>query len=109
MTTQDLFDECHYHRICGNLVTPGETVCHTCRTEFGQLLRHQSAEPRCGDAITQTKVHLDPADHASAEKRRRQADGSEEKPSQQCWLCEQTRVCLLVDRRWECRHCRTIK
>lgn len=109
MTAPELFAQCHFHRICGNLVDPGETVCDTCLTEFGPLLHRRSVEPANTTAVVAPplRARVDP-DQARAEKRHRQDTGTQDKPGQRCWLCEHTRMCLLVDGRWECRQCRNI-
>ena len=98
MTTDfGLFAPCHYHRVCGNVVIPGETVCEQCRTDWGALLR----------PITPAPAARESEPHSLARSELRLPD-PDRKASQICWMCEHRRTCNRIEGRWECDTCRTI-
>ena len=105
---------CFWHRVCGGVVIPGDTMCDTCRTEWGTLIQptstDQPSEPQTAD--TATEYVTTPVDHGPAEtrceRRARQESGEQARPNQTCWLCEQRRHCWRIAGRWECATCRDI-
>jgi len=97
--TGSLWQRCWYHRVCHNLVLPGEGVCDTCRAAWGALLA-PATPPVGGSAATPI-----PADSAVASV---ESAAPVEKRGQRCWLCEQRRSCVLVAGNWECRACRAV-
>ncbi|TSD93761.1 hypothetical protein FOS14_22120 [Skermania sp. ID1734] len=101
-----LLHPCHFHRVCGNLTVPGETVCTTCCAEFGPFLTTTANRP----GVTGPVLPAGTADpHLEQHQRRRdQHDGLAPKPNQTCWLCEERRTCMRIDGRWECMRCRAV-
>ena len=98
-----LFADCHFHAACGGIVIPGQEVCDTCRTEWGQLLRPVNTTPNPAVASCEETVAVQ-----QVERRQQQASGEVPKPGQICWLCEQRRHCVRTAQGWECAECRAV-
>ena len=95
-----MFEPCHFHRVCGNIVVDDETVCGQCLVEWGPMLCRTST-PQQGAAESRIV-------HPTAARRLRQDQGELAKPGQTCWLCEERRPCLLTQHGWECASCRDV-
>ena len=94
-----LFEPCFYHRVCGGVVVGDDTVCDTCRTAWGPLLRLRPAMALESEADAA-------ADEVSSHDGTNAAAVQAIKLGQLCWLCEQRRRCCLIAGRWECTSCR---
>ncbi|MFI7524550.1 hypothetical protein [Nocardia salmonicida] len=93
---------CHFHRVCGGWVLDDESVCRTCRDEFGPLLRR--LPPAARDPVEAPDSQPQPPALVTVD----QAENEPQRRNQTCWMCEQRRACVQVASGWECRDCRRI-
>ncbi len=91
------FSDCYFHAVCGGIVIPGQDVCDTCRTAWGQLLRPVAANRLSVEGPT-----------AGLTNEERPSATPTIRSNQTCWLCEQRRKCVLIANRWECADCHAV-
>lgn len=116
---------------CKQPVAEELTPCDTCRDIFGPMLQEADSPPRYTVADLAERDAEIKAMYRSLRRRSSTAEidtesddyrtfvattrtvaqnaGREEKANQRCWLCEQSRKCLLEPSGWECRECRQIR
>jgi hypothetical protein len=95
-----MFEPCHFHSVCGNIVIDGETLCGQCLVEWGPML--------CRTTPTPQEVAASCIVRSAVDRQLRQEQGELAKPGQTCWLCEERRACLLTQHGWECASCRGV-
>lgn len=112
-----LFPDCAVPGCVNPTDTQGHP-CPSCRTAFGDYLtHHKRGVPMTAEQQTarDTEVRAAYSAHRAIEAEADTARdlaieaGTQAKPGQTCWICEQRRSCHRIDGRWECRDCQQVR
>lgn len=95
--------------------------CPSCRTAFGDYLTHHTGgvpmtaeqqtarDTEVRAAYTAQRAIMSETDTARVTRTLAIEDGTQAKPGQTCWICEQRRACHHIAGRWECRDCQQVR
>ncbi len=116
--TLELFPRCVLPG-CSNPVDTQGHPCGDCRKVFGNMLHHtpggrrltaDQQEARNAETVAAYTARLlaDPGPRRRIARDLAAERGEIDKRNQLCWMCEERRLCTLINGKWECRACQEI-